>query len=440
MKKIIYLIPILCSLLFVGQVKAENLTFDYSILHNIPEDFTSFSNFIEDNKSIFIELYDLLFKEYNNNYKNNYPYYVLSIESSPLVATVNGSTQSITLYLLIFDEPVYINPSVSLPETYLISDNSLVSYGSEHYKILGVNYLFDQGYVLPEEYNNSSLLPFHLSFIDGIFVGNSFIESNFNIPVKLGNDNDILTINDFKNTGSEYILNHGDNIPILYKTNGFIDSFTNYTEVNLNDYSYIALSLKNYDQEPFDVYFNVKGQFCATPVYNYGMTSKDSITNNKVEDRCSLYYDDFTSFRFFILDSDLKNNSIYYLKSYDNTKDNIVKIDTNIFDISYITEEEKDNPYVLVNGKKYPTIPYDELPSTATKNEQENYIPGKSEDFNFSDIFTSPLDFLKDVWDSISSVFDLIAELFSLLPEPIKTFLIISFTLAVVLGLIKIIL
>ena len=42
MKKIIYLIPILCSLLFVGQVKAENLTFDYSILHNIPEDFTSF--------------------------------------------------------------------------------------------------------------------------------------------------------------------------------------------------------------------------------------------------------------------------------------------------------------------------------------------------------------------------------------------------------------
>ena len=42
-----------------------------------------------------------------------------------------------------------------------------------------------------------------------------------------------------------------------------------------------------------------------------GYTEKNSVT-----DRCSSYYNDFTSVRFYILDSDLSNHAIYYLKVY----------------------------------------------------------------------------------------------------------------------------
>lgn len=436
MKRLLYIIPVICSLLFVGQAKAETYEYDYKInAYSISEDFSSFMNYLQEYKNIYTQLYDLMFEKYNSEYKESYPYYIISIGHNEISNSIifRLSMYEYPVYLKRTSDSVYAKTYSSFDDTYL-NDSSL-------YKTLFSEYYFEEhNYILPHEIEHEGFNNGHYLIQSGGYIETSAIESNFDIPIFFEDENDKLIINDFRNTGSQYILNHGDNIPVLYKSNGLVDSFTDYTEVNLNAYSYVAISLKDYNQGPFEVYFKVKGQFCATPVYNYGMTSKDSITNNKVEDRCSLYYDDFTSFRFFILDSDLKNNSIYYLKSYDTSKDNIVKIDTSIFDISYITEEEKDNPYVTVNGKKYPTIPYDELPSTATKNEEENYIPGKSEDFNFSDIFTSPLDFLKDVWESISSVFNLIAELFSLLPEPIKTFLIISFTLAVVLGLIKIIL
>ena len=437
MKKIIYIIPVICSLLFVGQAKAETYEYYYNIKpYTISEDFSSFMNDLQEYKNVYTQLYDLMFEKYNSEYKEDYPYYIISIShyGSPYnFLHLNLSIYKDPVYFKLTSDSVYAKMYSSVDDTYL-DDFSL-------YKTLYSEYYIEEhNYILPHEVEHEAFNNAHYLIKSGSYVESSAIESNFDIPIFFENENDKLIINDFRNTGSQYILNHGDNIPILYKSNGLVDSFTDYTEVNLNDYAYVAISLKDYNQEPFEVYFKVKGQFCATPVYNYGMTSKDSVTNNKVTDRCSLYYDDFTSHRFFVLDPDLKNHSIYYLKSYDTTKENIVKIDTSVFDISYITEEEKDNPYVTVNGKKYPTIPYDDLPSTSTKNEEENFIPGETSEISFTDIFTKPLDFLKDVWDSISSVFDLVAELVSLLPEPIKTFLIISFTLAIVLGLIKIIL
>lgn len=429
MKRLLYIIPVICSLLFVGQAKAETYTYDYQLgTSDEPYNTDSFYNSVKKNRGYFSNLYKRLFDEYNSKYKNDYPYYSLR---------VNSSNEFATLVLYLFKEPVYIKYGSDFFTTYTVSNNTKIGENDLSVRISGYYDFNLKQYIMYTTPKNID--PFYSLFGVSDFRASDYISSNFDIPVILPNDDDSINLINYKNTGSNYYINSGDYIPTVYDDN-FIDSLYDYKEVNLNDYAYVAISLKDYNQEPFDTHFKVKGQFCATPVFNYGMTPKDSVTNNKVTDRCSLYYDDFTSVRFFVLDSDLKNHSIYYLKSYDTSKENIVKIDTKIFDISYITEEDKDNPYVTVNGKKYPTIPYDDLPSTATKNEEENFIPGQSEEFSFSDIFTKPLDFLKDVWESISSVFDLIAELFSLLPEPIKTFLIISFTLAVVLGLIKIIL
>ena len=382
MKKIIYIIPVICSLLFVGQAKAETHEYNYNIYayNTTISDFNSFNNYLQDNKNVITQLYDLLFEKYKSDYKENYPYYILEIFSNK---------EFISLNLVVLDQLVYFKPTSPYGTMYSSKDNTLIPNDGSHTKSINTEYYFEEhNYILPFE-SDSISDPAHYLFQPSKYIETFVIESNFDIMIKLDTETDKVVINNFRNTGSQYIINSGDNIPVLYKSNGLVDSFTDYTEVNLNDYAYVAISLKDYNREPFEVYFKVKGQFCATPVYNYGMTSKDSVTNNKVTDRCSLYYDDFTSHRFFVLDSDLKNHAIYYLKSYDTTKENIVKIDTNVFDISYITEEEKNNPYVTVNGKKYPTIPYDELPSTATKNEEENFIPGESEEFSFSDIFFS---------------------------------------------------
>ena len=222
----------------------------------------------------------------------------------------------------------------------------------------------------------------------------------------------------------------------------FVDKVEeNYAEVDLNSYPYIILSLKDYSKtEEFSAINYVKGQYCLTSVYNYGSTEKKDIIEGSKNKRCSLYYDNYTPIRTYILNSDLKNNAIYYLKAYDTTNENKVKIDTSIFNIHYVSEEEKDNPIITINGKKYTPKSYDELTDTATKSEDENYADGASEKFTFSDIFTAPLEFLKTIWNSITQFFQVINQFISLLPETLQAFLYMSFMLAIILGLIKIIL
>ncbi len=169
---------------------------------------------------------------------------------------------------------------------------------------------------------------------------------------------------------------------------------------------------------------------------------------------CSLVYENFTPVRTYILKSDLENHAIYYLKAYDTSIENKVRIDTSIFNIHYITEEDKDNPILNINGKNYTTIPYDDLTDTSTKSEEEGYVSGAScavgdfnctanfsgSNFSWSDIFNSPLNFLKEVWSSIVQVFVLISYFISILPLPLQSFLYLSFSLAIILGLIKILL
>lgn len=262
-------------------------------------------------------------------------------------------------------------------------------------------------------------------------------------------------------SSSSFEIGENDLLPSyldLYNGTYQKNNLSNYVEINLNDYAYVALSLKDYslrndDINQFSTSIYTKGQLCLTPVYNYGMVEKSSAygSNYQVQG-CSVYYDNFTPIRTYILKQDLENHAIYYVKAYDISKDNIIKVDSSVFDVSYVTSENSSNPTVTVNGRSYPTIAYDSLSSSSTKSESDGYVSGRvcnlgdlncydeATGSNFSDIFDSPLKVLKSVWSSISSVFSLISEFISFLPTELRSFLYLAFMLAIVLGILKIIL
>lgn len=177
------------------------------------------------------------------------------------------------------------------------------------------------------------------------------------------------------------------------------------------------------------------------------MKEKTDFYSGYQVERCSPVYTSSTPNRFYILSQDLINHSIYYIKAYDTTINNIIKVDSNVFDISYITSSSENNPSVLVNGRIYPTIPYNELSSSSTQSEEEGYISGESKnvfdissDSNFIEsIFSNPLQALKTTWASILLMFSLIGDFIGLLPFTLQAFLYTAFALALSIGLIKLI-
>lgn len=425
MKKYLIIgLSIISSLFLVGNVKADDITSrDYYLFEN---DSTFFNNF--DYSSEFIDTFSKqLIAKWEKDYKKDWPYYYISITR---VYNNDSLDFSIRLGMLkaipivssdnvgIFKYGTWVSDSMSYPSLFMYFKDSSLVFEEYTGGINGVPYL---------TWFNGTDYNYYLF---------SYYDSNFDMLSRFGYT---LVVKDIDGT-ELFSFDNGGIIP-TYK-DIFVDKVEeNYVEVDLNSYPYIILSLKDYSKtEEFSTINYVKGQYCLTSVYNYGSTEKKDIIEGSKTKRCSLYYDNYTPIRTYILNSDLKNNAIYYLKAYDTTKENKVKIDTSVFNIHYISEEEKDNPIITINGKKYTPKSYDELTDTATKSEDENYADGASEKFTFSDIFTAPLDFLKTIWNSITQFFQVINQFISLLPETLQAFLYMSFMLAIILGLIKIIL
>ena len=190
MKKIIYLIPILCSLLFVGQVKAETYEYDYNIsAYTNSEDFSSFMSVLQEYKNIYIQLYDLMFEKYNSEYKESYPYYILSISH-------NNSPYNIILRLSIFNHPVYfkrLSDSV-YARMYSSFDDTIVD-DSPSFKTFYSEYDVEENkYILPHEKENGLFDNAHYLIQSGGYAEVSAIESNFDIPIYFENENDRLFI------------------------------------------------------------------------------------------------------------------------------------------------------------------------------------------------------------------------------------------------------
>ena len=205
---------------------------------------------------------------------------------------------------------------------------------------------------------------------------------------------------------------------------------TRTTTVNLDDYEYVILNLKDYNQDKaFNTNLKVKGMIGITPIYNFGQTEKDVIT-----DRCNLSYEDYTDYRFSILKQDLQNNAVYIVKSCE--QGSSFKFDNTIFDITYITADNVDDPVVTIGGKDYHTIPFKSLTNSANKNEENNFVPGES-GFSLTDVVSNISKYVSSFWDSIVNFMGLVTKFFNTLPIEIKGVAITTFSMACMIALIK---
>ena len=78
----------------------------------------------------------------------------------------------------------------------------------------------------------------------------------------------------------------------------------------------------------------------------------------------------------------------------------------------------------------------------ATKNEQENYIPGESGSANdtggLDNAIKNAQQKMSEIWNTITYFTNFINQIFSALPDEIETILISAFTIMIIIGLIKI--
>lgn len=444
MKKYLIIgLSIISSLFFVSNVKAETKEFEfYNVEYNgfTDSQVTPINVYSLVNQNILDNMEQKMVEYWEKNVKSHHPYYYISLTYFEAYSySQNATAPMVRMSLTAFNAiPIDYTSLVSMSCNYKDYKDSSISIEDK----IQLTYYYDY---YNNDYHGYNGDPYGL-YCDTNFLFHSttdfnrylslfYYSSNYNQP--FGLDDTYVVKN-----GDEilFTLNKQDYIP-TYKDK-FIDrTDLNYVEVDLNTYPYIILSLKDYSKtEEFSTINYVKGQYCLTSVYNYGSTEKKDIIEGSKNKRCSLYYDNYTPIRTYILNSDLKNNAIYYLKAYDTTKENKVKIDTSIFNIHYVSEEEKDNPIITINGKKYTPKSYDELTDTATKSEDENYADGASEEFSITDIFSAPLEFFKKIINAISEFNGLIKELFSFLPDEFLAFLLAAFALLVVVAIVKILL
>jgi hypothetical protein len=434
-KKNILFIPILIVFVFmlIPSVKADT-TVDLSYQEFIPVStyepyyklmsstdkylYSDFESFISDydNKQIFDDVYTSLIDYYNVNYKSDYPYYYVS------VAIISSSSDKFNL------------SSIRLTLHY--KDN----LSKRSYYVLSAGYI-DGAYYTPD---STSLYGVPTNFIDlysdlktgnWLYAPTGLFESNFDMFFV---DED-YTFNIYDSNSN--LLNtytYGDIYPVMY-SDGY-DSFisSRYTTVDLDKYNYVILNLKDYSKtEAFSSNLQVKGMIGITPIYNYGTTEKDSVT-----DRCNLSYSDFTDYRLYILDSDLTNKAVYAVKACEDNSS--FKFDNTIFDITYVTDENIDDPVITIDGIDYHTIPFADLSVTANSNEDNNYIPGESSNIASGDksslksILENVTDTLSDIWDTIIYFFSFVTKVFSILPTEIKAISLTTFITGCILGLIKI--
>lgn len=443
MKKLFLLIiPLL--FIFSPRVFADTYSFDIDYVVTDLSPYTSGSDlgsytqvqsWYNDNSSSLVNAFNQFYSTWETNYKDDYPYYTVSIDAFSTsfqldfyfhTSIPSISSQTTTSYLLFNGNGTCIY-NIST-ETFSSSCGSLSLNDSSRY-------LYEANNSSGSFYSSSYFYSNYDLYFDSVNTTNNGF-SSFYTP---GSRPDTYIQRQWSVPSSAPIITGYSFLDLDFLTDYDIDT---YTEVDLNDYSYLVLSLKDYNHLISPVEFEILGQVCITPVYDYGQKEKP----NGVTDRCSLEYQTYTPMRYYIKQDDLTNKAVFYVSPYNVSITNKIKINTRVFNISYITSNNADEPVAIIGGREYPVKPYSSLTSSSQINEDNGYIPGESQNVfdissnsNFiTDLFSNPLQALGNVWGSIISMFSLVGSFISLLPSVLQTFLISAFSIAIVLGIIKI--
>lgn len=433
MKKGLIALTIMVTTLMSTQiVQAEDLELEYSIgyftggVFDESWTYETYNEWFNENKTIITNLRNDIIEYYEENYQEEWGYYNISLQADLRTPVIE---MQMTLWK--------IAPKLTIRN--IVNSGGDICNNSECQKMY-IKTSYDENtttYYTPQVITSGTNNPFYYAFQNLItYYDHWLYETNFDIYYDENAYYDDITIIDFRDNGN-LSFSKGEiiNIPVEDISNA------EYTTINLDNYEYVLLSLKNYNQtQAFQTNLQVQGQIGITPIYNYGQTSKDSITGVKVQDRCNVSYENYTNYPFYVIQSDLQNNVIYAVKSCSSGSN--FKFDNRIFNVTYITQENKNNPTITINGKTYDVIPYDELPSTATENEEENYIPGESGNANDTGGLDSAIknaqQKMSEIWNTITYFTDFINQIFSALPDEIETILISAFTIMIIIGLIKI--
>lgn len=453
-KGLIFLLSIV-SFLGINTVSAKEIYLEYDTNISYVKSHIDEIGYEKINKSI-----NELINYYNTNLSVEYSYYFISL--NPIITDINGNTDFfITLTSFdqfsnyIFDHFNQIMDSY----VYLID----FSYNGFYRNIKQISYNLDTNEIF-EDFTNFTL--FKLNSDEYSFYPYNYYYSNFDLYHRgdLLTDNaltylkpdDILYIPSYSEPSSYFNYNANSKFLIepyyLYDDNSSLED-NRFTTINLNDYSYVIFSLKDYsERETFSSLLYLKGQICITPVYKYGLEEKKDYISGWQSPPCTGVLQEYTSNYLTIKEEDINNHVVYYITGYDYSIDNLIKIDESTFDITYITKENENNPNVIINGKNYSILPYSSLTDTAELTEK-NGLNGTfscakydtdcfmdSSGIDVESLFTSPLETLETIWDVITSVFKLITEFISLLPPTLQAFLYLAFGVGVALGIIKIIL
>lgn len=427
MKKFLLIITLVFTFFITNiNVQAKTLTCNYTTKY---EDY--FSRF---GKDFVVGELDKLYDIYTNEYKDNYPYY--SIE----VGIMNNGKDYLVFTLYVFINGVKTSWYQDNYDGGLIYHKYFPSPNINSYKVVKSVYLIGKDDTLSETTDNLVLsTPIFLSFsqenssLSSCIIRPPFYSSI--IPSFIMPNLDTVTEVQLetKPNSKEYYTFTKDSTNFHYEPySNYIGLNINekhYIEVNLDNYEYIILNLKNYTKkEPFSSNLKVKGMIGITPVYEFGTTEKNGIT-----DRCNISYEDYTDYRLYILENDLINNSVYYIKACE--ENSFFKFDSSIFDITYVTSDNVNDPVITVGGQEYHTIPFNKLSNSANKNEEENFIPGASEGFTPLEDLTS---YITSFWSSLTTFMSLVTKFFNTLPLEIRAVCITFFTTACTLGILKI--
>lgn len=220
---------------------------------------------------------------------------------------------------------------------------------------------------------------------------------------------------------------------------------SSFTTLSLNASPYLVLSLPSYDVEPFETKIFAKGQFCFTPVYNYGTEEKATPSSNG----CYVY-DDYTAITISVSQEDLDNHVVFYVSNYDGNTESYIKLNPTVFDYKFIYDT--DNPTLTFDGTTYNIIPYGNLTTTAITNTTDGVIPGAScqlgdlactaeNDPNvsgFDNLIDNILDFGSSIWSSVVNFMSLVTKLITVLPPDFQQVILICFTFGLIIGVVKI--
>lgn len=380
------------------------------------------------NKAVFDRLYEELDNYYELNYKNNYPYkrlriVILSTSSSKfnlgvlgldlVVSSVNDIYSQNDVATSGFRNTIHLYNFYNLGN-YL----GITSLKTDQYT---VDYCYGQSGYNPGQFCPSVLFS---NFPMRVGTGD-FATTWFYMPLNYYASNYDYTLKNITTHFTAYDkdkkvifedLTSGDIVPPLKE----FPKPINYTEVNLDDYPYVILYPKNYNQtDNLEVNLKVKGMVGITPVYEYGTIQKTLVT-----DRCNQSFSSLTDYKLYINKSDFTNHSIFYVKECE--PGTIIKFDADKMNIHYITDESEENLTLNIDGQDHKIWKFSELGNTANSNEENNFTPGSSEGFNppgaaesgikgaISKIINTVVDAFKMLGDLLAGVFSAITSMFGI--------------------------